>query len=57
MMHDAMVVIVMGDCVTKSEQSEQLLSNSFEFVTARLNEVMAWQVVLCSLGRCMSTNC
>jgi len=41
MMHDAMVVTVMADCVTKSEQSEQLLPNSFEFVTARLNEVMA----------------
>ena len=57
MMHDAMVVTVMADCVTKSEQSEQMLPNSFVFVTAWLNEVMAWQIVLCNLGRCMSNYC
>ena len=33
-MHDAMFVIVMGDCYKVRAQSEQILLNSFEFVTA-----------------------
>ncbi len=48
-MHAAMVVIV-EDCVT----SERVLPNNCKLGTAWLKEGMAWQIVLCNYGRCMS---